>query len=610
MSDDKDDSSLNGENKKESPAKSPKDKNLQTRHDFAKGIDSKEKIEELKGEVKKKRRRRRRKKKNKESGEFFTGDFPQKESRDSDKQYSEVLKKEENLVDDNQIKEEKEALGLSEDHEFDEENLPEVFKEAKEEQTNDPVREFESPEYDQQSQDLSVNPFEADLPPSTYEETQRFQQDKTVSLNHQQKEDSKSEDFASFGKSANPFEASNPFAPPAGDFGPAVSDKPLDEKPLDRFAPESEDEWKENETKSAEEMKYADEQNSENEGEFQNPFVGVGQKAASDQSEFQKNTDDNQELADEDNQPVNRAPLPSTAHVEVVDKSREQNQQAEIEEFKESFWDILQQSGFTKTRIVSFLIVFILIVLIALGFIFGWFGGIFDFVLKDRDLKQVSDEIEVPVIDGVSNGYIFGFEFNPDENPLFDISRSSLSGIESAFVFGESAALAETKFIEYVDLLKKMRNIFETDIYALLDQNTDRPQALEDHLHEMKMIIMASDRAFLNIADQLAILESEYALSTGQRDAYEEAFFINMDNLFGKQAYDNLQSFINLSQKTQNLKAKFGALKTLGERMGISLDALEPRYQDILSNREALIKGVRVFDFPRSDIDAIVPIEQ
>ena len=40
----------------------------------------------------------------------------------------------------------------------------------------------------------------------------------------------------------------------------------------------------------------------------------------------------------------------------------------------------------------------------------------------------------------------------------------------------------------------------------------------------------------------------------------------------------------------------------------LSLDALEPRYRDIDSNIEALIKGIRVFDIPYSDIEAIVPV--
>ena len=34
-----------------------------------------------------------------------------------------------------------------------------------------------------------------------------------------------------------------------------------------------------------------------------------------------------------------------------------------------------------------------------------------------------------------------------------------------------------------------------------------------------------------------------------------------------------------------------------------------PRYNDIKANKEALIKGVRVFDIPGSDIDAIRRVE-
>ena len=57
------------------------------------------------------------------------------------------------------------------------------------------------------------------------------------------------------------------------------------------------------------------------------------------------------------------------------------------------------------------------------------------------------------------------------------------------------------------------------------------------------------------------------------------------------------------------LKAYYNAYRIVLDLCIAYLDLLEPRYQDIVANTEALIKGIRIFDVPASDIEAILPIE-
>ena len=69
-----------------------------------------------------------------------------------------------------------------------------------------------------------------------------------------------------------------------------------------------------------------------------------------------------------------------------------------------------------------------------------------------------------------------------------------------------------------------------------------------------------------------------------------------------------LDSFVVSSQKAVALQAEFNSLATVQEMFLNALKLLEPRYADIEANKEALIKGVKVFDVPASDIDAIIPL--
>lgn len=57
------------------------------------------------------------------------------------------------------------------------------------------------------------------------------------------------------------------------------------------------------------------------------------------------------------------------------------------------------------------------------------------------------------------------------------------------------------------------------------------------------------------------------------------------------------------------VRARFNALGTIADQIESSLTFLRPRYQDILVNQEAILEGVRVFDVPGSEIDAIIPVE-
>ncbi|MDA1060942.1 MAG: hypothetical protein O3B47_04070, partial [bacterium] len=58
-----------------------------------------------------------------------------------------------------------------------------------------------------------------------------------------------------------------------------------------------------------------------------------------------------------------------------------------------------------------------------------------------------------------------------------------------------------------------------------------------------------------------------------------------------------------------DLKFDFSIHTSVREMYVNALTVSIPRYNDIKANKEALIKGVRVFDIPGSDIDAIRRVE-
>jgi hypothetical protein len=163
--------------------------------------------------------------------------------------------------------------------------------------------------------------------------------------------------------------------------------------------------------------------------------------------------------------------------------------------------------------------------------------------------------------------------------------------------------------VEYVQLLEKMNNIYNVDLYSMLDLSVDRRSTLDKYLNDMNNLIDQGSTALSNIQGDLQAFNAQYDASSKQANSYETAFFNQVRNYYGQTSYDNLQLFVETSAQAMKIKAQYGAENILKNMFVNSLSALKPKYKDIAANTEALIKGVKVFDIRGSDINAIVPLK-
>jgi hypothetical protein len=314
---------------------------------------------------------------------------------------------------------------------------------------------------------------------------------------------------------------------------------------------------------------------------------------------------------------------PPDAEVFVVDDEKvAKDKKAEVEEFKESVWDILEQAGLTRGRIMAiglgFVVVVILFLFLSLGWykpIFGIFGGN-EPVISDTD-EDSSDTSSLDLVNvgrpvGVISSYIFGLENTPiraiQAVPI--TTGGSRAGFQAGFAFGQPFNFNQQKFVKDLALLRKMQNIFETDIYALLDLASDRRASLEQFIADYDGVIQEAEFALSTVEVDIALLQTRFDAAAAEVETQELAFFDNLDALMGQRAYNNLQLFINASKETSGIKADFNAKTTVRDMLLNSLYYLEPRREDIVSNKEALVKGVRVFDIAGSDIEAIIRLDQ
>jgi hypothetical protein len=308
---------------------------------------------------------------------------------------------------------------------------------------------------------------------------------------------------------------------------------------------------------------------------------------------------------------------------------------AQVEAFKNELFHVLEQAGITKSTLIS-IVVFIFVIIFAIvGFNNGWHTAIINLfskspttvveqVVKRPDKTPVTTTTPqqnipvasrgelVPSAYGVISAYIFGLEYKPNL-PIVAVPMNAWgndAGIVAANAFGMIEDERKIKFIEYVELLRKLQNIYNTDVYALLDMSTDRRAALQQHLNELGTLLQQAGAAFNDIDFQLQMLQTQYDPLLAQKDAAEKNFFAALYSFYGDNAYVNLGMFTKYNQDAVAIKSYFNSYKALRDLFITYINALNPRYNDISANTEALIKGIRVFYVPKSDIKTIITLGQ
>ncbi|MDX9970873.1 MAG: hypothetical protein RBS56_03110 [Candidatus Gracilibacteria bacterium] len=308
---------------------------------------------------------------------------------------------------------------------------------------------------------------------------------------------------------------------------------------------------------------------------------------------------------------VNEAPKTSSPiTAEVVNKAPE-NAKSEIETFDdfdsgEGFFDVLAEAGISKSLFFWIVGGFLVIIIAIVFFIFGGYSLIFG---KNNDTPSEDKPIVSESVVGDESSLIGAIdvgEVSSDNAYL----NGSLSGVSASFVIGDEYNSRRVDLVYYLELLSQMQNVYRVDVYSYLDRNSQRRESLNDLLDDMRGLLEDADVSIVALNRTLNNLDASYKPLLEKRDNYENSFFNSVDTFKGSEAYDNLEFFIEFSQDAIAVKAYFSAYSSILDSISKMVSLLSPRYDDIVVNKEALIKGIRVFDIPESDIEAIIPLNR
>ncbi|MDP4007986.1 MAG: hypothetical protein Q8P68_02225 [Candidatus Peregrinibacteria bacterium] len=172
---------------------------------------------------------------------------------------------------------------------------------------------------------------------------------------------------------------------------------------------------------------------------------------------------------------------------------------------------------------------------------------------------------------------------------------------------GIDVSPSDENIVKYVNILSRIRVLYETNIQAMLNSSNDRNRTLNSFISDMKLMSAEAGSSILIIKDRKVVLQGEFDAITAKKQIEEDEYFANLSANNPQATSDHLVVFTELAKQSVDIRARYRALDKIEEYMQRFLDAIDVRIRDVEFNREALIKGVKVIDVQGSDIDLIIP---
>lgn len=179
--------------------------------------------------------------------------------------------------------------------------------------------------------------------------------------------------------------------------------------------------------------------------------------------------------------------------------------------------------------------------------------------------------------------------------------------ILATYYLGEKTVSIHSSIQTDSQLLSKIKNTLEVDIFAYLNQSTDRANSLDNFLKLIDTMIERATIRSTELQSQVTFLTSNYTAQDNSLELSEEAFFQNLKIFDGQDADKRLSEFIGLGQEQTEVRAKIGAYQGLKDYYDYFLPLLENLSRAIKLNRDPLIAGVKVVEVENMTLKLIVP---
>lgn len=309
----------------------------------------------------------------------------------------------------------------------------------------------------------------------------------------------------------------------------------------------------------------------------------------------------------------------------------------------------LEQLNITKKQFFTFLSVFIgliVLMIISVYFLFIYFGSSQEEIkvitpVEVENISLIEDETDVKS-DGFFSKFISMLGFGSDsdvekekkvESEVTEAlpsessdktNQETNSTVKPANVIGnppvanfKSQALRLTKKVGYSSLsenrlsyflrsFRKVRNIFNTELFSYLSQATDRGQAFDVFILQFKGANEEAKLAYEDLRQEVAELTLRVEKLRADAQILENQFFEDLDGLNSENIPEKLKAFQEVAARRDIASSELKARQSIADRYAKALPAIETKIQATEINRDAFVKGVQVVDYKQVDLDLII----
>ncbi|PIQ79678.1 hypothetical protein COV81_01230 [Candidatus Peregrinibacteria bacterium CG11_big_fil_rev_8_21_14_0_20_41_10] len=298
--------------------------------------------------------------------------------------------------------------------------------------------------------------------------------------------------------------------------------------------------------------------------------------------------------------------------------------------------------------IIAFIVSLILIIVASFVFLLGYLNDSVDPLAQQNKAPEIV--VTVPAVDdgpgflsriwnkvtGGNKDEVITEEPVATENPVVTETpvESDISTVKVVTDIGKEEALPTSKPVEnlstdlfivinqlgavdqlpnrlsyYVRTYRRMQNIFNTDIFLLLDSSSVRNAAFDQYLDDLKASYAEATRAYEDIRQETAILNETLVRLEETRNASEERYLDAADQLASERLPELLETYQRLAEQYIVVRSEVRAREQIIVRYERGLPIVTDKILAVESNRDAFVKGVKVIDFPTIDLDLVIPAE-
>jgi|GEM_PF-5326353 len=202
------------------------------------------------------------------------------------------------------------------------------------------------------------------------------------------------------------------------------------------------------------------------------------------------------------------------------------------------------------------------------------------------------------------DAYYFGFLGEPQVQ--------GETGITPAYYYGTLADITAdaNDFMRYINDLRALVSAYDVDVYKMLDQTTDREKGLNDYQAQMDTLMATATQNVKEINADIDDLKVSYDSLNADKSQSETDFFTALQGLAAQKSNFLLQSFIDVTQKQEALKARESALVSLLNYYSSAIKNLQIRIVSIKQNHAVLVQGIHVINIPGANLNIILPDNQ